>query len=68
MDKPKIGGTSSLLFLKEVKTELSKVVWPTKKETIKLTTIVILVSLVVGLFIGLLDFLFTNLMALIIKK
>lgn len=65
---PKIGAFKPLSFLKEVKIELSKVVWPTKKETIKLTTIVIVVSIVVGFFIGLLDFLFTNLITLIIKK
>jgi len=68
MEKPKIETLRPLLFLKEVKTELSKVVWPTKKETIKLTVIVIGVSVFVGLFIGLLDFLFTNIMTIIIKK
>lgn len=68
MEKPKIGALRPLSFLKEVKTELSKVVWPTKKETIKLTAIVIITSIVVGLFIGFWDFLFTNLIALIIKK
>lgn len=64
----KIGAFSPLSFFKEVKIELSKVIWPTKQEAIKLTSIVIGVSLFVGLFITLLDFLFTNLMTLLIKK
>ncbi len=68
MEKPKIGAFSPLLFLKEVKTELSKVVWPTKNEVIKLTGIVIGISIFVGLYIGLIDFLFTNIMTIIIKK
>ena len=64
----KLGAFSPLSFLKEVKLELSKVVWPTKKEAVKLTAIVIGVSLMVGLFIGALDFLFTNIMTVIIRK
>jgi len=46
-------------FLKEVKVELKKVNWPTKQETIKYTLIVIGVSLVVAIFLGGLDFIFT---------
>jgi preprotein translocase subunit SecE len=42
-------------FLSEVKTELSKVVWPTKKETIRYTFTVIIFSLVVSLLLGLAD-------------
>ncbi len=46
-------------FLKEVKVELKKVNWPTRKQTIKYTLIVIGVSLAVAVFLGGLDFLFT---------
>lgn len=56
-----------LRFFTEVKTELSKVVWPTKEETIRLTGIVIVASVAIGLFIGGLDFLFTFITSLIIK-
>lgn len=42
-------------FLQEVRTELSKVRWPTRSETIRLTIVVIAVSIVVGAFIGALD-------------
>lgn len=54
-------------FLKEVRDELKKVVWPTKDEVIRLTSIVILVSLLVGFFLGGLDYVFTTLMTLIIR-
>jgi preprotein translocase subunit SecE len=47
------------IFLKEVRVELKKVNWPTKKETIKYTLIVIGASLTVMVFLGGLDFLFT---------
>jgi preprotein translocase subunit SecE len=46
-------------FLKEVKVELKKVNWPTRKQTIKYTLIVIGVSLAVAVFLGGLDFIFT---------
>lgn len=44
-------------FLKEVQVELSKVVWPSRAQTIKLTIIVIMVTIIVGFFIGGVDFL-----------
>ena len=48
-------------FLKEVRLELKKVNWPTKKETLKYTFIVIVVSAVVAAFLGGLDFIFSAL-------
>ncbi len=42
-------------FLVEVKTELSKVVWPTKQETLRYTLTVIIFSVVVSLLLGLAD-------------
>ena len=53
-------------FLKEVKNELTKVTWLSRQQTWRLTLVVVAVSLVVALFIGLLDFIFTKTMALII--
>jgi len=43
-------------FLKEARTELEKVTWPTRKEAVRLTTVVISVSVLVGVFIGVADF------------
>lgn len=45
-------------FLKEVYSEMKKVSWPSREETIKYTLIVIGVSLVLAAFLGSLDFLF----------
>lgn len=50
----KLGG-----FLKEVKIEMQKVNWPTRKETLKHTAVVIGISSVVAIFLGSLDFIFT---------
>ena len=56
-----------ITFLREVRDELKKVVWPTRQETIRLTLVVIVVSLFVGLFLGGLDFVFTKLLQTIVK-
>ena len=62
---PKIG-VSPIQFLREVKTELKKVKWPTQKEVIKMTIIVLSVSIIVSLLITSLDFIFTKLMEIIV--
>jgi len=58
---------SPITFLKEVRAEMSNVSWPSKKETFRLTGIVVGISLIVALFIGILDFIFANLMTLVLK-
>lgn len=63
---PKIG-VSPIQFLKEVKAELKKVKWPNKKAVIKMTVVVIGISIAVSLFISSLDFVFTKLTQLILK-
>lgn len=45
--------------------ELKKVSWPTKKETIRLTSIVIIVSLIIGIYIGIIDVLLAKILAII---
>lgn len=59
--------TSPVAFLKETRDELKKVVWPTRQEIIRLTFVVITVSLIVGLFLGGLDFLFTKILETVVK-
>lgn len=49
-------------FLKEAKVEFQKVKWPNRKETMQYTLVVIGLSLLVAIFLGGLDFLFTYLL------
>ena len=44
-------------FATDVVNELKKVSWPSRAETIRLTTIVIIVSLIIGLYVGIIDIL-----------
>lgn len=48
------------LFLRQVVAELRKVIWPTRKELITYTWIVLVFVLVMGAYIGVLDFFFTR--------
>jgi preprotein translocase subunit SecE len=47
--------------------ELKKVSWPTKKETIRLTTIVIIISLIIGVYIGIIDVLLVKVLEILTK-
>ena len=43
-------------FLREARMELKKVKWPTRKELLASTAVVIVLVLIVSLFLGLIDF------------
>ncbi len=60
--------TTPANFLREVRDELKKVVWPTRDEIIRLTGVVILVSLLVGVFLGGTDFILTKLVAILVTR
>lgn len=49
-------------FLREARTELSKVTWPARKETIASTFVVLISVLVTTMFLGLVDFFLVKVM------
>ena len=63
---PKIA--SPIQFVREVIAELKKVTWPTREETIKLTLVVIILSILVGAFIGALDITFLKITTLLFRR
>lgn len=56
-----------LNYLKESKAELEKVVWPTKQETLRLTIVVVIVSVIIGAYIAGMDTFFTLLVEKFLK-
>ncbi len=48
------------LFIRQVVAELRKVIWPTRKELIAYTTVVLVFVLIMAGFIAGLDFIFTK--------
>lgn len=57
-----------LNFLKEVREELNKVVWPSREQTVRYTILVIIVAAAVGLILGGLDYILTFFTDLIVKN
>ncbi len=55
-----------LRYLRETRAELRKVSWPTQKEALNLTYIVLLVTLVFALVLGALDYVFSLIFQLIL--
>lgn len=53
-------------FFNEVKEELGKVAWPSREQTIRYTTLVIIVAVAVGLFLGGLDYILTSATAFLV--
>jgi preprotein translocase subunit SecE len=53
-------------FLKDVRGELKKVTWPSKQEVINSTIVVIVCTLIIGIFLWLCDFAFSKILSLII--
>lgn len=54
-------------FIREVRTEITKVTWPTKADTVRLTLIVIGISVAVGLYLGALDYIFTLMLKFLVS-
>jgi preprotein translocase subunit SecE len=54
---------SRFKFLGEVIAELKKVVWPTRQETMRLTILVLIVCIAVGLLLGAIDYGFSKLVS-----
>jgi len=44
-----------LQFLQEVQQELKKVVWPSRKDTIASTSVVLIIVIIIAFFLGLVD-------------
>jgi len=57
-----------VVFFKEVKAELLKVTWPTKEEVVKLTIVVVAISIALGFYIGGLDLVFTKMTDFLVKR
>jgi preprotein translocase subunit SecE len=57
----------SLQFLREVKVELNKVTWPTRKQTIGSTLVVIILVMIISFFLGIVDIGLSSLMGVVLK-
>lgn len=63
--KPAVGGERPKLnlpgvrFFQDIIAELKRVVWPTRQDAMRMSMMVIIVSVAVGLALGVVDYIFT---------
>ena len=56
-----------LTYLRDTHGELKHVSWPTQRQTVLYTALVIAISIVTSLYLGLFDFLFQKGLGLLVK-
>jgi preprotein translocase subunit SecE len=54
-------------YIKKIYTEMRKVTWPTRRELINSTIVVIVISAIVAVIIYILDLIFSKGLAIIVK-
>ena len=54
-------------FLEDVRTEFKRVQWPTREATIRSTSVVLSVSLVIAVYLGIADQILANVMMVVIS-
>ena len=65
--KRKKKGNLVTRFLRETRSELRKVVWPTRREALNMTAIVLGVTIIMAAGLGMVDWLFAKITSLIIR-
>ena len=55
-------------FFKEVRAELAKVIWPSRRETVRMTLVVLAFSIGVAAFLGAIDYGLTRLVRFAIER
>ena len=58
----------TLRYFGDIVSELRRVTWPTRQETYRLTVMVIMVAATIGLFLGLVDMVFSRLIGVILRN
>ena len=58
--------TKIIQFIREAKVELKKVNWPTRKELIDSTKVVLIASILLVLFIGAIDYVLSKLINILL--
>ncbi len=55
-------------FLSEVRSEVKKVTWPSRKDTMGGTMVVLMVVLLASIYLGILDAIFSKIIQLLLAK
>jgi preprotein translocase subunit SecE len=59
---------AAIQFLREVRTELKKVTWPPRKDTLSGTLVVLVAVFIIAIFLGIVDSGLSNLIKQLLKR
>jgi preprotein translocase subunit SecE len=59
---------AAIQFLREVRTELKKVTWPSRKDTLSGTLVVLVAVIIIAIFLGIVDSGLSNLIKQLLKR
>ena len=66
MEKIKLIVNKALAFLSQAKAELKKVTWPTRKQTLASTGVVMVIVVIMALYLGIIDLILAKLVKFIL--
>ena len=66
MEKIKLIVQKVIRFLSEAKMELKRVTWPTPKQTMASTTVVIVIVFIIAIYLGIIDYILARLVKFIL--
>jgi preprotein translocase subunit SecE len=66
MEKIKLIMNRAMQFLSQAKAELKKVTWPTRKQTLASTAVVLAIVIVMAIYLGIIDFVLAKLVKFIL--
>ena len=58
----------SMQFLREVRTELKKVTWPSRKDTLSGTLVVLVAVFIIAIFLGIVDSALSSLVKQLLRR
>jgi len=58
----------AMQFLREVRTELKKVTWPSRKDTLSGTVVVLVAVIIIAIFLGIVDSGLSSLVKQLLRK
>jgi preprotein translocase subunit SecE len=58
----------AMVFLQEVRSELLRVNWPTKDELVGSTSVVIVITIILAIFVGLVDLILSSGVSLLLRN
>lgn len=55
-------------YMTSVRTEIGRVSWPSRKEVVSLTVLIIFLAVVLGIYLGLADLIITQILRLLLRS